>query len=107
MKYQPLEIYEIDINKEYLVDEDYNVFIDQEHFEMYMMEEEMENYTGIKDNLEYWIEDQYDSRGMTDLKGSEIIAMIYKEEVKMKEYYKDKYLELMHLRSLSLDEKGK
>lgn len=92
---RPLEIYEIDINKSYIIDEDMQVFRNNEHYEYYLTEDNIDEYTGIKDNIENYIEEKYEYNDLAELKGSEIIAMLYKEEVEMKEYYKEKYYNLM------------
>jgi hypothetical protein len=85
------EIWEIDINKSYIVDEDLNVFDDYENFNNYYLEE----YTGIKDNIEQFYENMQREKKASEIKGNEVIAILWANELEMREYWKNKYYEIL------------
>lgn len=85
------EIWEIDINNSYIIDEDLNVFDDYENFNNYYLEE----YTGIKDNIEQFYENMQIYKKASEIKGNEVIAILWANELEMSEYWKSKYYEIL------------
>ena len=83
------EVYEVDINKSYFLDENLNVWHDIEDFYEFHIEE----YTGIKDNIENWKEQLIEEYKVMEMMGDEIISKIVTELENTIEYWKHKYYE--------------
>lgn len=83
------EIYEVDINKSYFLDDDLNIWNDLDDFYEYHLEE----YTGIKDNIENWQEQLCEEYHVMELMGDEVISKIVTDLEDTIEYYKNKYYE--------------
>lgn len=81
------EIYEVDINKSYYLDDDLNIWDDLDDFYKYHLEE----YTGIKDNLEVWQEELCEDHNVLELMGDEIIERVVRDLDETIEYWRDKY----------------
>ena len=86
-----LEVYEIDINKSYYLDDDLNIWGDLDDFYEYHFEE----FTGIKDNIEIWQDELVEEHKLQELMGDEIIEKVVTHLEEMIEYYKNKYQELI------------
>ena len=85
------EIYEVDINKSYFLDEDLNIWNDIEDF----YEFHMDDYTGIKDNIEDWQEQLIEEYHVMELMGDEVISVVVTSLENTIDYYKNKYFELL------------
>lgn len=81
------EIYEVDINKSYFLDDDLNIWEDLDDFYKYHLEE----YTGIKDNLEVWQDELCTDHNVLELMGDEIIERVVRDLDETIEYWRDKY----------------
>ncbi len=81
------EIYEVDINKSYYLDDDLNIWEDLDDFYKFHLEE----YTGIKDNLEVWQEELCEDHNVLELMGDEIIEKVVRDLDETIEYWRDKY----------------
>lgn len=81
------EIYEVDINKSYYLDDDLNIWEDIEEFYKFHLEE----YTGIKDNLEVWQEELCEDHKLMELMGDEIIEKVVRDLDETIEYWRNKY----------------
>lgn len=86
-----LEVYEVDINKSYYLDDDLNIWSDIDKFYEYHFEE----YTGIKDSIEIWQDELVEEHKVQELMGDEIIEKVVTHLEEMIEYYKNKYQELI------------
>lgn len=86
-----LEVYEVDINKSYYLDDDLNIWEDIDKFYEYHLDE----YTGIKDNIEIWKNELLDEHKVQELMGDEVIETVVTYLEEMIEYYKKKYYELI------------
>lgn len=86
-----LEIYEVDINKSYYLDDDLNIWKDIDDFYEYHQDE----YTGIKDNIEVWQDELVEEHKLQELMGDEVIEIVVHYLEEMMEYYKNKYYELI------------
>lgn len=86
-----LEVYEIDINKSYYLDDDLNIWSDLDKFYEYHFEE----FTGIKDNIEIWQDELVEEHKVQELMGDEVIEKVVTHLEEMIEYYKNKYQELI------------
>ena len=86
-----LEVYEIDINKSYYLDDDLNIWSDIDKFYEYHLEE----FTGIKDNIEIWQEELVEEHKLQELMGDEVIEKVVNHLEEMIEYYINKYYELI------------
>lgn len=85
------EVYEVDINKSYFLDDNLNIWGDIEDFHEF----HLEDYTGIKDNLESWYERLEEEHNIMELMGDEVISKVVTELEKDIEYYKEKYYEVL------------
>ena len=85
------EIYEVDINKSYFLDEDLNIWSDIEDFYEFHIDE----YTGIKDNIENWQEQLIEEYKLMELMGDEVISKVVTDLENTIDYYKNKYFELL------------
>lgn len=90
-----LEIYQIDINKSYFLDDDLNIWKDIDDFYEYHIEE----YEGIKDGLEIWQDNLFEEHKVMELMGDEVISKIVTELENDIEYYKNKYYEVLEGKS--------
>lgn len=86
-----IEVYEVDINKSYYLDEDLNIWEDLDKFYEY----HLEDYTGIKDNMDLWKNELIDEYKVQELMGDEVIEAVVTYLEEMMEYYKNKYHELI------------
>lgn len=86
-----IEVYEVDINKSYYLDDDLNIWEDLDKFYEYHLDE----YTGIKDNIEIWKNELLDEHKVQELMGDEVIETVVTYLEEMIEYYKKKYYELI------------
>ena len=86
-----IEVYEVDINKSYYLDDDLNIWSDIDKFYEYHLEE----FTGIKDNIEIWQDELVEEHKVQELMGDEIIEKVVTHLEEMIEYYKNKYQELI------------
>lgn len=86
-----IEVYEVDINKSYYLDDDLNIWEDIDKF----YEHHLEDYTGIKDNIEVWQEELVEEHKLQELMGDEVIEKVVTHLEEMIEYYKNKYQELI------------
>ena len=68
-----LEVYEVDINKSYYLDEDLNIWEDLDKFYEY----HLEDYTGIKDGMDLWKNELLDEYKVKELMGD----FLFKERV--------------------------
>lgn len=94
MNTKPLEIWQIDINKKYIITDDLLVFDDIQAFDDYYFNDALYDGT-IKDNYEQWCETNAEEKGATEISGSEAIAILHKEAVETAEYWKKRYYETM------------
>ena len=85
------EVYEIDINKSYFLDDNLNIWGDIEDFYEFHLEE----YTGIKDNIEDWHESLEEEHNLMELMGDEVISKVVEDLEKDIEYYRSKYYETL------------
>ena len=81
------EVYEVDINKSYYLDDELNIWEDIDDFYKYHLEE----YEGIKDNLEVWQEELYEDHDVMELMGDEIIERVVRDLDETIEYWRNKY----------------
>lgn len=86
-----IEVYEVDINKSYFLDENLNIWNDIEDFYEFHIDE----YTGIKDNLESWQEQLIEEYKLMELMGDEVISKVVTDLESTIDYYKNKYYELL------------
>lgn len=86
-----IEVYEVDINKSYYLDDDLNIWEDLDKF----YEHHLEDYTGIKDNIDLWKNELLDEHKVQELMGDEVIEAVVTYLEEMMEYYKNKYHELI------------
>jgi DNA-binding ferritin-like protein (Dps family) len=86
-----IEVYEVDINKSYYLDDDLNIWEDLDKFYEY----HLEDYTGIKDNMGLWKNELIDEYKVQELMGDEVIEAVVTYLEEMMEYYKNKYHELI------------
>lgn len=86
-----IEVYEVDINKSYYLDEDLNIWEDLDKFYEY----HLEDYTGIKDGMDLWKNELLDEYKVKELMGDEVIEAVVTYLEEMMEYYKNKYHELI------------
>ena len=86
-----LEVYEVDINKSYYLDDDLNIWSDIDKFYEYHLEE----FTGIKDSIEIWQDELVEEHKVQELMGDEVIEKVVTHLEEMIEYYKNKYQELI------------
>lgn len=68
-----IPVWQVDINKKYFVDEDYNIFKSQEDFYEY----HFEDYHGTKDNYEQWCSDIEEEYNLQEVNGIHITHEIY------------------------------
>jgi hypothetical protein len=90
MEDKSLKVWEVDINKSYWLDDDLNIWKSEEDFYDYHIEE----YTGIKDNIEYWQEEIHDEHNLMEYDGSEIIKIIFDDMQESLDYYRNKLKEM-------------
>lgn len=81
-----LELWQIDINKTYWIDDDYNIWKSEEDFYEYYFDD----YHGTKDNYEYWQQEVADEHNLEELKGDEIIKRIVDDMQESLDYYREK-----------------
>ena len=70
---KPLKAWEIDINKNYYIDEDYNVWDSEEDFIEYHSEE----FIGASDMYDEWVEQLLTENKLIWVTGSEAIGMLF------------------------------
>lgn len=92
MKIEPLNIWEIDINKTYIIDDDLNVFCDTTHFDEYYFDDAV---GVIKDNYETFCENNAEDHNASEVSGKEAIAILYNDLLEMNNYWRDRYYETM------------
>lgn len=84
-----LEDWEIDINKNYYIDEDVQVWKSLDDFHEYYLDE----YTGIKDDYEEWQQVKAEEVDLQELSGREILHKIITEYREQLDYYRKRYEE--------------
>lgn len=89
-----IEVYEVDINKSYFLDENLNIWNDIEDFYEFHIDE----YTGIKDNIEDWQEQLIEEHKVMELMGDEVISKVVTDLENTIDYYKNKYFELLEVK---------
>ena len=85
MKNYLLDVWQVDINKSYWVDEDMNIWKSLEAFYEYYLED----YHGTKDNYELWQEDVAEEHNLLEYSGSEVIKMIFDDMQETIEWYRN------------------
>lgn len=88
----PLEIYEIDINREYLIDEDHQVFTSCDHWEECEFDS-INGDGGTKGAFESNSEDYYERRQVSEISGKGAIVIMYRDLLKDIEYRDRKWKE--------------
>lgn len=84
-----LEDWEIDINNNYYIDEDLQVWKSLDDFHEYYLDE----YTGIKDQYEAWKEEKEEEVELEEVNGKEILKKIITEYREQRDYYRKRYEE--------------
>ena len=82
-----LQDYEIDINENYYIDEDLQVWKSLDDFHEYYLDE----YTGIKDDYEEWQQVKAEEVKLQELSGREILYKIITEYREQINYLRDRY----------------
>lgn len=82
-----LKLWQVDINNSYWLDDDFNIWKNDYDFYEYHIDE----YTGIKDNIEYWEQELAEDHNLEELKGDEIIKRIVEDMQESLDYYREKY----------------
>lgn len=82
-----IEVYEVDIKNSYYIDDDLNIWEDTADFFEYHIEE----YEGIKDNIELWQEELCEEHNLQELMGDEVIEKVVKDLESTIEYWRNKY----------------
>ena len=81
-----LELWQVDINNKYWLDDDLNIWEYEEDFYEYHFDE----CTCIKDNYEVWQEEVAEEHNLQELKGDEIIKIIYEDMLETIEMYRNR-----------------
>ena len=85
-----LELWQVDINKTYWIDDDLNVWKYESDFYDYHADE----CTYIKDFYEEWQQEVADEHNLEELKGDEIIKRVVDDMQESLDYYREKFKEM-------------